>query len=343
MNRSHAYLLGFTIIGASLLFSQACTKSTDTDDLVGNWKAASDFDGNARSEAVIFIVGNNAYLSTGTSDKDRFKDLWMYNNNNKYWTQLKDLPATATARNSAVGFAVNGKGYIGTGYDGVNKLKDFWEYDPASDSWTQKDDMPGNGRYDATAFVLGNKAYVSCGYDGNYLKDLYEFDPTAATGFQWTQRASIGGTKRLAPVSFVINNKAYICSGNNNGTALSDLWEYDASLNTWTEKRKIYNYSDESYDDDYSGIARINGVAFIMSGKAYLTAGENGSLTSTTWEYDPATDLWAQKTGFEGTARTGAVAFTLNDRGFVLTGRSGSQPYDNGYEFKPGDEQVDND
>jgi N-acetylneuraminic acid mutarotase len=343
MNRSQAYLLGIAIISTSFLLSQACTKSSDTTELVGNWQAASDFDGNARSEAATFTIGNYTYLATGVSDKDRFRDLWVYSNDRKYWTNLVELPAAAAARNSAVGFAINGKGYIGTGYDGANKLKDFWEYDPISNRWLQKDDMPGIGRYDAVAFVLGNNGYVSSGYDGNYLKDLYAFNPAAAAGSQWEQKASIGGTKRREAVAFVVNGSAYICSGNNNGTALTDLWQYDPSSNNWTEKRKIYNATDSTFDDDYSGIARINGVAFVMNNKVYLTTGENGSLTNTTWEYDPASDLWAEKTGFEGTARTGAIAFSLNDRGFVITGRSGSQPFDNGLEFKPKEDQVDND
>ena len=56
-------------------------------------------------------------------------------------------------------------------------------------------------------------------------------------------------------------------------------------------------------------IVRSNAVAFIIGDKAYLTTGENGSLLSTTWEYDFATDLWTSKQAFEGAARTGAVGF----------------------------------
>jgi N-acetylneuraminic acid mutarotase len=80
-----------------------------------------------------------------------------------------------------------------------------------------------------------------------------------------------------------------------------------------------------------------------MGNFAYLTTGENGSITSTTWQYDPANDQWAQKTAFEGSSRTGAVAFSLADRGFVITGRSGSLVFDNGFEFHPNDVKVDGD
>jgi hypothetical protein len=43
-----------------------------------------------------------------------------------------------------------------------------------------------------------------------------------------------------------------------------------------------------------------------------------------TWEYDFATDVWVEKTPYEGNARTGAVAFSLQGqtRGFIATGLS---------------------
>lgn len=338
MQKKYSYLLGGIMVLSSAIISQGCDSSSDSDDdLIGNWKKSSDFDGNARSEAVTFTIGDYVYLSTGTTDRDRFKDCWEFSLARQYWSQKADLPGVA--RNSAVGFAINGKGYIGTGYDGVSKLNDFWEYDPSSNTWTQKADFAGSGRYDAVGFATGNKGYISCGFDGNYLKDLYQYDPLTNT---WVQKASLGGSKRSAAMCFVINDKAYICSGNNNGSSINDLWVYDEASDSWTEKRKISNVSDEDYDDDYT-IQRSNGVAFVMGNYAFITSGENSSYISTTWQYDPAADLWTQKTAFEGSARVGAVAFTLSNRGFVLTGRSGSLSFDNMYEFDPSAEQNDDD
>ena len=118
---------------------------------------------------------------------------------------------------------------------------------------------------------------------------------------------------------------------------------YDPAANEWIEKKKIYNYSDETYDDDYGTIPRQNGVAFLIGNFVYLASGENSSIVSAAWQYDPANDSWAQKTDFEGTGRSGAVGFTLNNRGFILTGRSGSLTMDNMYELLPDAEQVDND
>lgn len=343
MRKVYAYTLGGSLIAFSLL-SQGCTKETDSDDdLIGNWTTFADFKGNARSEAVTFTIGDYVYLATGTTDRDRFKDLFRFSVADGYWTQRADLPGAA--RSSAVAFALEGKGYVGTGYDGVSRLNDFWEYDPVANQWTQKDNFAGTARRDAVAFSIGSKGYISCGYDGNYLGDLWEYDPAAAAGRQWTEKPSIGGRKRAESQAFVIDGKAYVVSGDNNGEILQDLWMYDPVTNQWAEKRKIYNFNeDEDFDDDYAAIARKNGTVFIIGGYAYLATGESsGASISNTWRYDPVNDLWLQKTSFESTARTGAVAFSLNNRGFVLTGRNGSSVMDNCYEFHPDNEQVDGD
>ena len=344
MKKMYAYWIAAAMISFSLIISQGCTKETDSDDdLVGNWKRIDDFEGLARSEAVSFTIGNYGYISTGTATSERFRDLWEYNATQRNWSQKANLPGVA--RNSAVAFSIGSKGYVGTGYDGSVKLNDFWEYDQATNQWTQKADFAGGARYDAVGFAVNGKGYIGCGYDGNYLKDVWEYTPgtAAADPGTWLHVASVGGSKRSAAMAFVINNKAYVLGGNNNGEVQKDLWEYNQTANEWIEKTKPYNYSSESYDDDYGSIARQNGVTFVIDNYVYLSTGDNGSIISATWLYDPANDRWTQKTAFEATGRSGAVAFTLNNRGFVLTGRSGSLVMDNAYEFLPNDEKVDND
>lgn len=345
MRKVYTYIVSAAMISSSIIFSEGCTKenTSDDDDLIGNWKRIDDFEGVARSEAVSFTIGDFGYVSTGSSITDRFKDLWEYNTALRYWTQKADLPGVA--RNSGVAFSIGNKGYVGTGYDGSARLNDFWEYDQATNQWNQKANFAGSARYDAIAFSINGKGYIGCGFDGNYLKDLWEYTPgtTSSDPGAWVQKVSVGGSKRSAAMAFVINNQAYVLGGNNNGEVQQDLWMYDQAANAWTEKTKVYNYSDEGYDDDYGSIPRQNGIVFVIGNHAYLSTGENGSINSTTWQYDPSTDRWTQKTGFEAAGRTGAVALTLNDRGFALTGRSGSLVMDNAYEFVPADEQVDND
>ncbi|NJK95049.1 MAG: galactose oxidase [Bacteroidetes bacterium] len=331
MKRKSGFVFSL-VIACSLFLS---CESSDDEDLVGNWTKSSDFEGVARNEAVSFVVGDFAYVGTGYNGKKQLSDFWKYDSDNKYWTQVADFPGKA--RYSAVAFGVETKGYVGTGYDGDNYLKDFWEYDPATNIWTEKAEFGGSARYGAAGFGIDSKGYIGTGYDDNYLKDLWEYDPTTDA---WTQKVSLGGSKRREASVFVISGKAYMCAGINNGSLVTDFWQYDPQSGAWTELRKITNYSDDSYDDEYTTITRSNAVGFALNGKGYLALGSSSSLVSAVWEYNPVSDIWEQKSAFEGTTRDGAVSFVIKDRSFITTGRSGGYQLDDTWEFKP-DETYD--
>ncbi len=324
------------ILVVNIIFFTACDNSgevtspnEESEELIGNWIKRSDFEGIARSDASIFIIEGKAYLFGGYNGIKRLNDFWEYDIENDSWTQKSDFPGVA--RNSAVAFSIANKGYIGTGFDGTNLLNDFWEFNPASNEWTQKADFAGSARYGAVAFALNNVGYVGTGYGTDYLMDFYKYDPNSDS---WTADTGFKGSKRAFATTFVVDNKAYVVCGINNSSYLTDFWMFDPSTDSWTEKAKIANETAESFDDEYN-IKRMCAVALVIDDKVYLSSGESGSLRSDTWEYNPVTDLWAEKTAFEGSSRSGAVGFSYNNRGFILTGRSSSYYFDDMYEFKP--------
>lgn len=329
---------------AGLMFLGGCNGTEDP--VYGDWVKRSDFDGVARSDAAYFTIGTKGYIFGGYDGKNRLSDLWEYNTEGDYWTQMVTV-SHPPARNTATAFALNGKGYVGTGYDGENYLNDFWEYNPATNAWTQKADFGGSARYGAISFGVNGKGYMGTGYDGNYLKDIYQYDPATDT---WTILAGFSGSKRKGASTFVIGNKAYIVCGENNGSYVADCWFYDASAGTWSARdddgtrltnvmRNISNSSDQSFDDEYN-ITRTNGLVMVIDGKAYLTCGESGSLRNDTWIYDPALDQWTASTDFEGTTRTGAIAISTGTKGFIATGRSSTYRFDDTWEFLP-DQEYD--
>jgi len=311
----------------SLVFS--CNKDDD-EEFVGNWVNISDFEGLPRSNAVAFTIGSKGYLGTGYDGDDRLNDFWEYDPDLDYWVQKASLPDTA-ARNSAVGFGIGNKGYIGTGYDGENKLNDFWEYDVASNTWTKKADFGGSGRYSAIGFSINGKGYLGTGYDGNTLKDFWEYDPSTDV---WTKKVSVGGSKRQDAVAFVIGDRAYVGTGINNGINEDDFWEYNPETDVWTQLNDIANSTSSTFDDAYT-ITRTNAVAFAINGKGYIATGGNEAPGTEVWEYDPSTDLWEEKTSFEGYERMDAVGFALGNRGYVITGRSSSYYFDDVWAFDP--------
>ena len=320
----------------SSLFFIGCSNDDEDDDLIGNWIKKSAFDGPARSSATSFVIGDYAYVTTGYTGDVYLKDLWAYNSNGDYWEQKSDFIGVGSS--SASGFELNEKAYIGLGYDGTNKLKDFFQYDPVSNTWTQKADFAGTARYAAVGFQVGGKAYFGTGYDGNYLKDFYQYSDNTNT---WTMVSGFSGNKRRNATVFIINDKAYLGTGINNGTNQEDFWEFDPSTDVWTRKRDIDQDDDDnySYNDDYA-IMRSNASSFTINGLGYVVGGDG---LKTIWEYNPTTDLWIERTALEGAARTDAIGLSVNNRGFYMLGKIGSSYFDDAWEFKPLEEQNDDD
>lgn len=315
-------------------FFTSCSEDDSSDDLVGNWLKRSSFDGPARSSAVGFVIGDLAYVTTGYTGDDYLNDLWVYNADLDFWEQKADF--IGVKRSAASGFALDGKGYLGLGYDGTNRLKDFYEYDPIANTWTKKADFAGSARYGAVGFQVAGKAYLGTGYDGNYLKDFYQYNASTDT---WTISSGFGGEKRRNATVFVIDNKAYLGTGTSNNVLQYDFWEFNGDTEVWTKKRDISNGDSGEYNEDYA-VIRANASSFVMNNLGYVFCGDN---STTVWQYNPVTDFWTEKTSLEASGRIDAIGFAINNRGYVMLGRSGTSYFDDMLEFKPNDEQVDND
>ena len=93
----------------------------------------ADFPGEARANAVVFVIGDKAYV-TGGSFANQF-DTWRYNTSNNTWTQKADFAGSCNAR--AVAFSIGTKGYVGLGRGLNGGCKDVWAYDTVASSWWQ--------------------------------------------------------------------------------------------------------------------------------------------------------------------------------------------------------------
>jgi N-acetylneuraminic acid mutarotase len=232
------------------------------------------------------------------------------------WTQKANFGGTA--RYGAVGFSIGTKGYLGVGNDGGSTFKsDFWEYDPLANTWTQKADFGGGPREHAGAFAIGNKGYVGtgAGADGLTKRDFWEYDPSTNI---WTEKADFGGVSRYLAVGFSIGAKGYIGTGTTHGCCpldcKKDVWEYDPTTNTWTQKA------------DFGGGIRAFATGFSIGAKGYIGTGENNNLNlyKDFWEFDPVANTWSQKADFGGTARLVPVSFSIDGSGYIGTGFDGT-------------------
>lgn len=315
----------------------SCDKDDDTVDLTGNWIERAIFVGDARYEAVAFSIGEIGYVGMGYNGDERLNDFWAFDAATNNWTAIATDTAFAP-RTGAVAFSAAGKGYVGSGRDQINIMKDFWSYNPGENKWTRIADLPVE-RYGAVAFSINDIGYVGTGFNKNALPDFYSYDPNLNI---WSAISNYP-TKVSEAVAFVLDSKGYVVTGQRNGVDIDDFFRYDPGTNTWETLRKIDNVSDESYDNRYS-IIRQKGVAFAIGGKAYVCSGEHSTLKGDVWEYDSATDLWTQMTGFEGQGRNSAVAFsTQSGRGFITTGVSVAVAFDDLWEFKPLDDFNEDD
>jgi len=82
-----------------------------------------------RTNAVAFVIGNKAYITSGTSGSIK-SDTWEYDPVTDLWTVKTSFEGTG--RTDAVAFSIsnNTKGFVATGRSGSFQLDDIWEFKP---------------------------------------------------------------------------------------------------------------------------------------------------------------------------------------------------------------------
>lgn len=294
-----------------------------------------------------------------------------------YWVRMNDFGGLKRER--AVAFTVGDYAYVGTGVDTSEVTrKDFWKYDPVTDSWSQVADLPGSARRNAVAFSIGNYGYVGTGITsassdfGTMLSDFYRYDPVSNS---WSGIASYpggSGNGVYFATGFGVSNKGYVCGGKlGSNFYISQLWEYNPSTNSWTQKPNFpggvryqlcsfvvgnsgfvgFGTDNDMYRNDLwefkpsanEWIERSSlpssersGVAtFSIGDRGFICMGNNGGLLDDLWEYNPSEDEWAVRDNYSGSSRKWAVGFALNDRGYVGTGKGYSGKKQSMYKYTP--------
>jgi N-acetylneuraminic acid mutarotase len=222
-----------------------------------SWAKKASFPGSARVAPASFVIGNAAYLVTGSIRNfgTCVTECWQYNATTDTWAKKANFPGTA--RTYAVGFAIDSLGYVGTGANELSDFrKDFYAYHPSTDSWTRIADFP-RARDGSCGFGTNGKGYVCFGQDSthNSYKDMWEYDPVTNT---WIQKTDNTYPLFLAN-GFVICNNIYIGYGDSTD-GIDDtrkFWKYNTVSDTWTQEGNI------------PGTKRIQGTAFSIGDTGY--------------------------------------------------------------------------
>ncbi len=224
----------FTIGNMAYVFNWDRLYQFDPDQ--SSWTEKTLFPGIPRNGVFAFGIGNKGYIGSGSFwDIDHsvyLTDVWEFNPQDETngtdvegramgsWIRKTDFPGEGRRR--AEGFSIANNGYVCSGVNEPSgNLNDFWEFDPFSTYmgvWSKKTDLPDPAA--AISFIIVNQAYV-------FNDQLWQYDPTTDT---WIRKADFPGQLRRAPVGFAIGNHGYMGTGENNGSYLSDFWEYIPEL-----------------------------------------------------------------------------------------------------------------
>lgn len=186
-----------------------------------------------------------------------------------------------------------------------------------SNYWVKKADFLGLKRARSVSFVLGQKMYVSCGVDTAEIvhNDLWEYDPATDS---WSQRADLPGSARRNAVAVEFADKALVGLGLDNddasiGNRLVDIWEYNASLNSWTQGADFPG-------GDSLGV--YNASAFAHGKYMYVCGGKIGpsNYLEQLWAYDTDLHHWLRLADFPGGVRNKLSSFAIDGVGYVGMG-----------------------
>ena len=232
-----------------------------------------------------------------------------------------------------VAFEIDGVLYAGTGFGKENQTsfhesRDFYSYDLTENTgWIDLNEPlpdPALVRSAGVSFVLNGKAYVGTGVTdngGNALNDFYEFDPTRNAGEKWhpvepmpLKRSSdteptLDRAGREGAVAFTANGKGYVGMGRNGGFFFYDFWEFTPNA---VPQWKFIGF--------FPGRSRVGAVAFtIEDNRPFVGTGFHPAVGDLNdfWEFNPATNLWTERTPLPASKRSLAFGFAPADKGYL--------------------------
>lgn len=255
----------------------------------------------------VVVIGGKKQLEMDEFGDTSLSTVEMYDSETDTWERRADMP---TARAHVSTSVVDGKIYaiggaevkeIQQGLGIANEVKQLPTvemYDPVTDTWTQKADMPtarstSTCVVDGKIYAVGRSTLATNRLDKKKtwrLKTVEVYDPSTDT---WTKAQSMKHA-RDGLTTCVVDGKIYAIGGmgwpqipNQAGPFLSIVEVFNTKTNQWREKAEML-------------APKAIHTTTVVNGKIYVIGGffqSNGLFTnsSTIEIYDPAADLWNQK------------------------------------------------
>ena len=105
------------------------------DPVTNTWSQLPDLP-QLRAAAVGFVIGEKAYVGTGTDLNNTYKSFWCYSPETNNWTAISNPPADFSERVASTAFSIGNTGYVLAGisepydpyYNTGKILNDLWAY-----------------------------------------------------------------------------------------------------------------------------------------------------------------------------------------------------------------------
>ena len=208
------------------------------------WKAiiSDPFPGEARADALVFVIDDKAYVGTGANLFQDFKDFYVFDPSLPEGAKWEPISASfpGKARYNAVATASEHSAIVGLGEDEFGYFTDFYRFTPGPNgsSW---ESIGGTlptlpTRIDAIAFSIQNRFFVGLGNFpdqssgeniGVFRADLYEL-----IDGQWSARSNFPGQPRANSAITIQEDKLYLFGGEGSSNfAFESIWRYTVPKN----------------------------------------------------------------------------------------------------------------
>jgi N-acetylneuraminic acid mutarotase len=200
-------------------------------------------------------------------------------------------------------------------------LLSFSNYKGMAQTWIQLPNLPFQTVLDTfisvrygCGFVIGSNIY----YLPPDTSRLWSYNTVTAI---WSRKAVFPPGTRSNAAGFAIDPYGYVTCGRSYGTTpgqMLDLWQYNPSTDTWTQKSNIATFT------------REHCVSFVVNGKAYVGGGTSTAAPTLTpylssmREYNPTSDTWTNKAAIPDVNNP---PFATNGRGFATAFAFGAYGY----------------
>lgn len=248
------------------------------------------------------VVGDDAYIGGGAYNFTfESTQLFKYTPLTDTWDILQsDIGFTSILGGS---FSIGNNVYVASGFGDIGN--DLMVYNTLDNTWSNPINFPGVNLFLNSATNIQGKGYIGLGI--NHVLGLIEnrmwiYDPVqnnwdVISDFPWDW---------FNP--FIFSNDKEIIYGFDTQGDQINLWGYDLTSQTWTEK------PNSTIPGLFPG--EMRGVTIGNKGYLIMSIKEDNF-----WEYDMANNSWTKMSDYPGIIKHDAIFFQVNDKCYYGLGR----------------------